>query len=188
VLFVESQHRPTGMSLIEPDRARGPDWRYVIAYVDTAGPRGLPLTKPPYRTITAIDLNRGEHLWRVPVGPGPRDHPAIAHLNLPDMGTTYIGMPADGGLLVTRTLLIGFLALPDADNPRTSSGGLLRAYDKATGEVVAEVETDVWFHGPPMTYMHEGRQYIVIAGGGARNRRIPDELIAFALPESEIGG
>ncbi|MDE2852487.1 MAG: PQQ-binding-like beta-propeller repeat protein [Acidobacteriota bacterium] len=184
VLFVESQHRPTGMSLIEPDAARRPDWRYVIAYVSTGGPQGLPLTKPPYRTITAIDLNRGEHLWQVPVGPGPKNHPAIAHLNLPDMGTSYIGMPADGGLLVTRTLLIGFLALRDEDEPRTSSGGLLRAYDKATGEVVAEIETDVWLHGPPMTYMHEGRQYIVIAGGGARNRRIPDELIAFALPES----
>ena len=188
VLFVESQNRPTGMSLIEPDAARRPDWRYVIGYVDTSGPRGLPLTKPPYRTITAIDLNRGEHVWRIPVGPGPKNHPAIAHLNLDDMGTVYFGMPADGGLLVTRTLLIGFFALPDADDPRTSNRSFLRAYDKATGELLAEVETDVWLHGPPMTYMHEGRQYIVIAAGGARNRRIPDELIAFALPESEIGG
>ena len=104
------------------------------------------------------------------------------------MGTVYFGMPADGGLLVTRTLLIGFFALPDADDPRTSNRSLLRAYDKATGEVLAEVETDVWLHGPPMTYMHEGRQYIAVAAGGARNRRIPDELIAFALPESEMGG
>ena len=187
-LFVDSQNRPTGMSLIEPDRARGPDWRYVIDYVDTAGPHGLPLVKPPYRTITAIDLNRGEHAWRAPVGPGPKNHPAIAHLNLPDMGTLYFGMPADGGLLVTRTLLIGFFALRDPDDPRSASGSFLRAWDKATGEVMAEVETDLWLHGPPMTYIHEGRQYIVIAAGGARNRRIPDELVAFALPEAEIGG
>ena len=187
VLFVESQNRPTGMSLIEPDAARRPDWRYVIGYVDTSGPRGLPLTKPPYRTITAIDLNRGEHVWRIPVGPGPKNHPAIAHLNLDDMGTVYFGMPADGGLLVTRTLLIGFVAVDD-DGDRQAEGSLLRAYDKATGELLAEVETDVWLHGPPMTYMDQGRQYIVVAGGGARNRRVPDELIAFALPESTIGG
>ena len=115
-LFVESQNRPTGMSLVAPDAARS-DWRYVIDYVDTSGPQGLPLTKPPYRTITAIDLNRGEHRWRVPVGAGPKNHPAIAHLNLGDMGTVYFGMPAEGGLLVTRTLLIGFVALPDKDNP-----------------------------------------------------------------------
>ena len=186
-LFVESQNRPTGMSLIEPDAARS-DWRYVIGYVDTTGPQGLPLTKPPYRTITAIDLNRGEHAWRIPVGPGPKNHPAIAHLNLDDMGTIYFGMPAEGGLLVTRTLLIGFFALPDEDDPRTSNRSFLRAYDKATGELLAEVETDIWLHGPPMTYMHRGRQYIVVAAGGARNRRVPDELIAFALPEAAIGG
>ncbi len=185
-LFVESQNRPTGMSLVAPDAARS-DWRYVIDYVDTSGPQGLPLTKPPYRTITAIDLNRGEHRWRVPVGAGPKNHPAIAHLNLGDMGTVYFGMPAEGGLLVTRTLLIGFVAV-DEDGDRSAEGGLLRGYDKATGELLAEVETDIWLHGPPMTYMHQGRQYIVVAGGGARNRRVPDELIAFALPESAIGG
>ncbi len=185
-LFVESQNRPTGMSLIEPDAARS-DWRYVIGYVDTTGPRGLPLTKPPYRTITAIDLNRGEHRWRIPVGAGPKNHPAIAHLNLDDMGTVYFGMPAEGGLLVTRTLLIGFVAV-DEDGDRQAEGSLLRAYDKATGELLAEVKTDIWLHGPPMTYMHRGRQYIVVAGGGARNRRVPDELIAFALPEAAIGG
>ncbi len=185
-LFVESQNRPTGMSLVAPDAARS-DWRYVIDYVDTSGPQGLPLTKPPYRTITAIDLNRGEHRWRIPVGAGPKNHPAIAHLNLDDMGTVYFGMPAEGGLLVTRTLLIGFVAV-DEDGNRSAEGGLLRAYDKATGELLAEVETDIWLHGPPMTYMHQGRQYIVVAGGGARNRRVPDELIAYALPESTIGG
>ncbi len=185
-LFVESQNRPTGMSLVAPDAARS-DWRYVIDYVDTSGPQGLPLTKPPYRTITAIDLNRGEHRWRVPVGAGPKNHPAIAHLNLGDMGTVYFGMPAEGGLLVTRTLLIGFVAVDD-DGSRSAEGGLLRAYDKATGELLAEVETDIWLHGPPMTYMHQGRQYIVVAGGGARNRRVPDELIALALPESTIDG
>ena len=185
-LFVESQNRPTGMSLVAPDAARS-DWRYVIDYVDTSGPQGLPLTKPPYRTITAIDLNRGEHRWRIPVGAGPKNHPAIAHLNLGDMGTVYFGMPAEGGLLVTRTLLIGFVAVDD-DGSRSAEGGLLRAYDKATGELLAEVETDIWLHGPPMTYMHQGRQYIVVAGGGARNRRVPDELVAYALPESAIGG
>ena len=152
-LFVESQNRPIGMSLVEPDRARA-DWSYVIDYVDASGPQGLPLTKPPYRTITAIDLNTGEHAWRIPVGPGPKNHPAIAHLGLGDMGSVYFGMPAEGGLLVTRTLLIGFLAV-DEDGDRSAEGGLLRAYDKATGELLAEVETDIWLHGPPMTYMHE---------------------------------
>ena len=90
-------------------------------------------------------------------------------------------------MLVTRTLLIGFLAV-DEDGDRVAEGGLLRAYDKGTGELLGEVEVDAWLHGPPITYMHEGRQYIVVAGGGGRARRVPDELIAFALPEAALGG
>ena len=178
VLFVESVTRPTGMALTPPPA--GSDWDYVIAYRGPRGPQGLPLYKPPYRRITAIDLNTGEHRWMVPVGDGPTDHPAIAHLDLGPLGSTFRGKVAEGGILVTRTLLISFLAHSDERRSR-DPGGVLRAYDKTTGALLGEVETLASIHGALMTYRHDGRQYIVgAAGGGAETQ----ELVALALPET----
>jgi quinoprotein glucose dehydrogenase len=101
------------------------------------GPQGLPLMKPPYGRITAIDLNRGEHTWMVPNGEGPRDHPLLRSLNLPPLGHASRGAP-----LVTKTLLFA----PDGDqvNTRTPPGGggkTFRALDKATGKTVWENST-----------------------------------------------
>jgi quinoprotein glucose dehydrogenase len=70
-------------------RAEGADAPYAYygnIYNYLGGPRGLPLTKPPYGRITAIDLNTGEHAWMKPVGSGPRDHPALSELALPPLG------------------------------------------------------------------------------------------------------
>ena len=188
ILYVPSQLRARAVSLTKPDGARS-NWRYVARTLTPAPTvQGLPLLKPPYRRITAIDMNRGEHAWQIPVGEGPTSHPAIEHLDLGPLGSQHpMHIASEGGLLVTRTLLITFLAKVDelAEwTERYPDGGWLLAYDKATGELLSEVAVDRSLHGSPMTYMHEGRQYIVIAGGGSRGRQPeePAELLAFALP------
>ena len=151
-----------------------------------AGPRGLPLFKPPYGRVTAIDMNRGDIVWQVANGDGPRNHPAIRHLNLGPLG--YQGRPSP---LVTKTLLLlgesggytpGGGRMPD-DMPVEYSpnygGPAFKAYDKATGEIVWETELPAGTTGNPISYLHEGTQYIVVAIGSAE---LGPEFIALALP------
>jgi quinoprotein glucose dehydrogenase len=143
--------------------------------------QGLPLIKPPYDRITAYDMNTGEILWQKTHSSTPdeiRNNPALKGLNLPRLGQpgrTFIGV------LTTKTLVIA-----GEGGVHTNSKGeqvaLLRAYDKSTGEdIPAEVNMPGKQTGSPMTYLYNGKQYIVVAvttngvnGGG--------ELIAFALP------
>ena len=181
ILYVESVTRPTGMALTAPS-ADTSDWRYVIEYQPLRGPHGLPLVKPPYRRITAINLNTAEHVWQIPFGRGPVDHPALKGLDLGPLGSVYSDVVAEGGILVTKTLLITYLAKRDEFGDRAATGSLLRAYDKATGALLGEVDVAARLHGAPMTYMHDGRQYIAAAAGG---RRDDAELIAFALPQDD---
>ena len=137
---------------------------------------GIPLVKPPWGRITAIDLKVGEILWQIPHGETPdniRNHPLLTGVDLPRTGR--VGRV---GTLVTKTLVIA----GEAGTFTTSSGeegAMLRAYDKATGEEVGAVYMPAGASGSPMTYMHNGRQYIVLAisGGG-----FAGELIAFRLP------
>ncbi len=139
------------------------------------GPRGLPLTKPPYGRITAIDLNKGDIAWMVPNGDGPRNHPAIAHLKLGPLGNAVRAAP-----LVTKTLL--FVSEGDQINIRTPPGGggnKLRAFDKATGKTVWETSLDAGTTGTLMTYMQNGKQYLVMAIGGLNHDA---EFVAYALP------
>jgi quinoprotein glucose dehydrogenase len=139
-----------------------------------AGPMGLPLMKPPFSRITAIDLNSGDHRWMVPHGDGPRDHPALKDLKLPPLGNH-----ARGFALVTKTLLItvqegpGFGMNPNAYLPK------LRAFDKATGRQIAEVDLPAHASGAPITYQVANKQYIVIPLGGFF---VPSELVALRLP------
>ncbi len=151
-----------------------------------AAPMGLPLLKPPYGRITAIDLNRGEIAWSVPNGSGPRDHPLLKPLNLPPLGN-----PGRSAPLVTRTLLfVGegdpIMAAParvPAGMPLSLAPGAgdrkFRAYDKATGRVVWETDLPAGTTGAPMTYLFSGKQYIVVAVG---SREHAAEFIAFSLP------
>jgi quinoprotein glucose dehydrogenase len=176
ILYVPSATRPSGMALIEPPQGSS-DWPFIIQMERQQGPFGLPLLKPPYRRITAIDLNTGDHLWQVPFGRGPVDHPLLEPLELPPMGSVFNDVVAEGGLLVTKTLLISFLAQKDEIGPE-ARGSILIAIDKRTGETVGEVMVDQRLHGPPMTYSLNGKQYIAIAGGGRNN---DDELLVFAL-------
>jgi quinoprotein glucose dehydrogenase len=145
------------------------------------GPDGLPLLKPPYGTVTAIDLNAGTIAWQVPHGQGPTDHPAIEHLNLGPLGAHSVSFLTSGGPLVTKTLL--FI------NQAQSVGGgfglspterFLRAFDKNTGSVVWEQRMTLAPMGTPMTYVYKAKQYVVVAAGGAGEA---SELVAYALPE-----
>ena len=135
-------------------------------------PQGLPLFKPPYTRMTAIDMNTGEHAWMQPLGNGDRirNHPMLRHLDLPPLG----GDSEDHGPLLTPTLLISALSAGGAND-----GPQLVARDKATGEVVAAIDLPRGALGTPMTYLLDGRQYIALTIGGSP---VP-ELIALALPE-----
>ena len=150
------------------------------------GPQGLPLFKPPYGRITAIDMNTGEHVWMVPNGDGPKDNPAIAHLNLGKLG--YPGRPTP---LLTKTLLFLGEGLTNQrpggripfDMPveiATNSGGPhFRAYDKKSGDILWEIELEAGTTNAPISYMHEGEQYLLVAIG---DRQHSPEILAFKLP------
>ena len=138
--------------------------------------QGLPIMKPPYGQLTAIDLAKGEILWQVPHGETPddiRNHPALKGLNIP-----RTGRPGVVGSLTTKTLVIsgeaGF-----GPTPSGARGAMLRAYDKATGKEVGAVYLPAPQTGSPMTYMLNGRQYLVVAVSGAG---YSGELIAFRVP------
>ena len=138
--------------------------------------QGLPLAKPPYGSITAIDLNKGEIIWQIAHGETPdniRNHPALKAVNVP-----RTGRPGVFGVLVTKTLVIagerGVFTTPSGQR-----GAMLRAYDKATGREVGAVYMPAGQTGTPMTYMLNGKQYIVLAIGGPG---FPAEFIAFRLP------
>jgi len=145
------------------------------------GPRGLPDPfKPPYSRLVAIDLNKGDILWSVANGDGLKNHPAFAGVpNLPPMGK-----PGRNAALVTKNFVfmgegsdtgvgLGGMA------PGLGGGQMFRAFDKKTGAIVWEMELPAGISNAPMTYMADGRQYIVV---GVSGRQFPGELIALALP------
>ena len=138
---------------------------------------GIPIIKPPWGRITAIDLNAGDILWQVPHGDTPdniKNHPRLEGLDIPRTGR--VGRI---GTLVTKTLVIagegGVVTTPSGE-----SGAMLRAYDKTSGDEVGAVYMPAPQTGSPMTYVHDGAQYVVVAisGGG-----LPGELVAYRLPE-----
>jgi quinoprotein glucose dehydrogenase len=173
MLYVPSITAVVQMALDQTGRRRGEgDTEEEIAGRAgvVVGPRGLPLVKPPYGRITAIDLNRGEIAWMRPNGPGATDDPRFRPFNL-----GWIGTNARTGPLLTKTLLF----MGEGPHDPRFARKVLRAYDKATGAVVAEIPLPDNTHGPPMTYLSGGRQYIV-CGMGFRNT--PHRLVALALP------
>jgi quinoprotein glucose dehydrogenase len=175
ILYVPSHHAPIIVQLVPPPD--GSNMNYVRrAWEPAVGPRGLPLFKPPYGRLAAIDLNKGEIKWMVANGDGPRDHPAIAHLNLPPLGN-----PGRVGPMVTKSLVFmgeGFNT-HTGGGPPWGGGKKFRAFDKANGKVVWETTLDGGVTAPAMTYMWQGKQYIVVAAGWTDR---PGELVALALP------
>ncbi len=140
-------------------------------------PQGLPYLKPPYGRITAIDLTRGELLWQIAHGETPdfvRNHSALKGVTIP-----RTGQAGAFGVLITKTLVIA--GEPQATTmPGRQRGAMLRAYDKTTGSEVGAVYMPAQQSGSPMTYLLNGRQFIIVAvSGGAYS----GEYIAFALPQ-----
>jgi quinoprotein glucose dehydrogenase len=184
IAYIPSQRSMTAIGLI-PGDPRRTDMAYMSG---SAAPRsgnggggpggltvdGLPLAKPPYGSITAIDLNQGDILWHIANGDTPdsiRNNPALKGLDIP-----RTGRPGVFSVLVTKTLLIC------GERSAGNSAVMLRAYDKATGKEVGAVPMPAGQTGTPMTYMLNGRQYIglAIAGPG-----FPAELIAYRLPDED---
>jgi quinoprotein glucose dehydrogenase len=181
ILYVPSESGLGAFTVTQPDAARS-DLRYMTSWFsrgpDRTGLRHLPLVKPPYSRVTAIDLNTGEHLWMTPHGDGPRTNPAIAHLELPPLGE----VGGTGGPLVTKTLL--FVSQRTADLPGPSSGPKLTVFDKKTGAILGNIPLPDEPYGNPITYLHNGKQYIAITVGGGRfmgGGGTPPKLVALAL-------
>ncbi len=140
---------------------------------------GLPLVRPPYGVLSAINLNSGDLMWEVPHGDTPdaiRNNPALKGLSIPKTGQRGSGV----GLLVTKSLVIvgDLLVTTTPDHPR---GAMLRAYDKKTGSQVGAVWMPAGQSGSPMTYTVDGKQYIIVAVSGGN---YSGDYIAYCLPSA----
>jgi quinoprotein glucose dehydrogenase len=143
----------------------------------TQGLEGLPIVKPPYGVLSAIDVNKGDLMFQVPHGDTPdniRNHPLLKGMNIPKTG-----QGGSVGVLITKTLVI--VGDPQPTTREGRRGGYLRAYDKKTGAQVGEVYMPSQISGSPMTYQVNGRQYIVVGVSGAG---YTGEYISFALPQT----
>jgi quinoprotein glucose dehydrogenase len=142
--------------------------------------QGLPMIKPPYGVLAAVNLDRGELMWQAPHGDTPdniRNHPALKGLNVPKTGQAGT---SGVGLLVTKTLVV--MGDPQVTTtPEHPRGAMLRAYDKASGKQVGAVWMPAPQSGSPMTYSVDGRQFIVVAVSGGP---YSGEYLAFSLPQN----
>ena len=181
ILYLYSHTLTRAVGLV-PDPGRS-DMDYVRGPSGPLTVQGLPIVKPPWGRITAIDLNAGEIVWQVAHGETPdhvRDHPALVGVEIPRTGRFASAGGSSGGIgtLTTGTLVIsgegGTFTTPSGE-----VGAMLRAYDKETGEERGAVYLPAAQTGSPMTYMLDGRQYIAVAVGGSGD---PAGLIAFTLP------
>ena len=166
MFYIPSASAPIVVQLVEADPSQSNLTYMRGGATSVGGPQGLPLTKPPYGRITAINLNTGEHEWMVPHGEGIRQQ--IIDMGILDPGP--VGGNSRTGPVLTKTLL--FVA--QSDGPRN----LLRAFDKATGEIVHEIDLPLPPSGTPMTYMVNGKQFLSIAVGGGQS----SQLVTLSLP------
>ena len=174
VLYVPSVNAYSTIGISAPEPHEQQSTLNYIRRSLSAGPvmpRGLPLWKPPYSRMTALDMNPGDHAWMTPTGNGDRirNHPMLRDLGLPPLG----GDAGRTGSLLTRTLLIHALVAGGSDG-----GPRLVAYDKATGAELASLDLPGGALGAPMTYLLDGRQHIALTVGGEVSG-----LVAFRLPE-----
>jgi quinoprotein glucose dehydrogenase len=182
MFYVFSQGALGALGLVPPAPGAS-DVKYVQGIVSVEGGRfhrltvhGLPLNRPPYGQISAINLDTGDIVWQTAHGETPdeiRNSPLLKGLNIPRTGRSGII-----GVLTTKTLVIAGEA-GTFTNAEGKKGALLRAYDKATGKDAGAVYMPAGQSGSPMTYMLHGKQYIVLAIGGPG---FPGQLLAFTLP------
>ncbi len=176
ILYVPSSTLMSAGPIRRPDPARS-DLRYVGTFTaGTAGPRGLPLVKPPWGRVTAIDLNSGEHLWMTPNGYGPRSHPALQGL---DPGLLGGG---SGAPLVTATLLF----VTQRRGPGEENTPRINVFDKGNGDLLGHIPLPDTPNANPITYLHGGKQYIAVAVGGGSffgaGESTTPQLIGLRLP------
>lgn len=199
ILYVSSVTNPYVLALVKADpkrsnmdyvgAAKGPGGRPLgtplsegealvrLAPEGNMGPEGLPLVKPPWGRITAIDLNTGEHAWMIPNGRTPdyiKNHPLMKGVKLENGG-----IPSRAPLMVTKTLLFSADGSNLFNSVAGGGGKTFRALDKKTGKVIYEIQLPASATGIPMTYLADGRQFIVVAIG---DLGYPAELVAMALP------
>jgi quinoprotein glucose dehydrogenase len=179
VLFVPSVTNPTVAALVHDPKHS--DMEYIGKTVILEKAHGLPIVKPPYGRITAIDLNTGDDLWMVPNGQPPDDiknNPALKGID-----TSKFGNPERALLVATKSLLLlaDGTGLTPVDGEYVST---FRALDKKTGQTVFEMKLPGHASGVPMTYMANGKQYVVVAVGGHGQ---PPELVALAVASSDSG-
>jgi quinoprotein glucose dehydrogenase len=187
VLYIYSHTLLRVLSMVnDPKRS---DMNYISAGGGDEGGggglsvQGLPLVKPPWGRISAIDLNKGEIVWQVAHGDTPdavKNNPALKGLNIPRTGRTGGAGGSSGGIgtLVTKTLVIAGEG-GTVTTPSGQRGAMLRAYDKATGEERGAVYMPGAQTGSPMTYLLNGKQYIVVS---VSSSTMPGEIIAYSLP------
>jgi quinoprotein glucose dehydrogenase len=175
LLYVPSRNAYAVSKLGVPDK----ELESNLLYMQQPGrnpqmPDGLPLFKPPYSRVTAINMNTGDHAWMVPAGDGDRirNNPRLKALNLPPVG----GDNTFSGPLLTKTVLMYALTTGG-----TKGGPRLVAYDKATGKELGSVDLPGSAIGTPMTYLVGGKQFVAITVQGATPTAVP-ELVALSLP------
>ncbi|MGH9313145.1 MAG: PQQ-binding-like beta-propeller repeat protein [Vicinamibacterales bacterium] len=172
IVYVSTERGHSVIALVRGDeKFKGGTSAYVsLGPGGIRGPQGLPLLKPPYGSIVAINLNTGDHIWAIPDGDTPdniKNHPALKGVKLP-----VTGKPTQATLLVTKTLL--FYGEGRGGSP------LFHAVDKKTGKEIAAVEIPAATNTAPMTFMHNGRQYILAA---IADPDVAAELVALTLPK-----
>lgn len=194
MLYVPSVTFPSFFKVVPVDAAQS-DALYEGAPFWVSGTEGLPLFKPPYGRVTAINLNTGEHAWMSPLGDGPRNHPLLKDLHLPRLGWSMRGSP-----LLTKTLLfvgqegkyweyvpalVGAAKLTDAvkltgapPEDMIKFEPKLYVFDKENGTLIHEIELPLNVTGAPMTYRANGKQYVAFPIGGAI---APAQIVALSL-------
>jgi quinoprotein glucose dehydrogenase len=176
ILYVPSAHLPDIIGLVHSQHPESNMPWVKRAAPKMLGPQGLPDPfKPPYSRLVAIDLNKGDILWSVANGDGLRNHPAFKGLTLPPIGT-----PGRNAPLVTKSFVfLGEGSDTGVGVPAGFGGPMFRAFDKKSGKIAWQMELPAGVSNAPMTYMTNGKQYIVVAVSG---RNHPGELVALALP------
>ncbi|MDA0327417.1 MAG: PQQ-binding-like beta-propeller repeat protein [Gemmatimonadetes bacterium] len=169
-LFVGSQTE-VGVLVMVPGGDRS-DMNYILGSDRVQIAPGIPVVRPPWGRITALDLSSGDLAWTVPNGDTPEGVAERLGLDPADIPRT--GKVSRAGLLVTRSLLFA--------GEGAAGAPILRALDKRTGETIASIPLPNAQVGLPMTYMHQGRQFIVISVGGGGTEA---ELVALALPPND---
>jgi quinoprotein glucose dehydrogenase len=184
MFYVSTYRLPFVVALHRPQAWEG-SYDFVAIPRYLPGPRGLPLLKPPFGSILAIDMNSGEHRWRIPVGHAEAIG-AIKNLAIRDQ----LGFPSRSWALVTKTVMIvvqmGYYGpshfVPELQRPMADLNNFaphLWVYDKASGEMLAEIALPANATGAPITYMAGGKQYIAFPVGGGP--LVEEELIAVSL-------